>query len=118
MANEWPTHDSIQEYVRQAHRARSIYLADLLSSLSYSAGGVFKRPLAFGATVLAVLIGGVFVQADTGTPSATRSFAAVCAAREASFPTPAENRDDRNLTAALAQAGLKLMAARNQCYEG
>jgi len=61
----------------------------------------------------------VLVQADPGSSSTLpRAFAAACAEREAALITAAENRGDGNATEALAQAGLKLMAARNECHEG
>jgi hypothetical protein len=118
MSNEWLTHDDIQNCIRRAHQARSMYLAELIARGIDASGPLVRKPLVVGATAFAVLMGGVLVQADPGS-SSTRPhiFAAACAEREAALITLAKSRDD-DPTAALAQAGLKLMTARNDCHEG
>lgn len=119
MPSEEPTHEEIQACIRRAHQARSLRAAEVILRGIDATGRVITRPLTLGATAAAVVIGGVFVQADTG-PSSTSplTFAATCVAREAALITTAESRYDGETTAALAQAGLKLMTARNQCHEG
>ena len=119
MADNWPTHEEIQNFIRRAHQARSMYAAEVISHAIDASGPLLRKPLAIGATAFAVLIGGVLVQADTGSSSTRpRAIAAACAEREAALITFAKSRDDGDATAALAQAGLKLMTARNECHEG
>jgi hypothetical protein len=118
MPNEFPTHEEMQAYIRRAHQARSVALATLIARGIDAAGPLIKKPLAIAGTAVAVLIGGVLVQADTGTSStAPRGFAAACAEREAALITTAES-DGIDATAALAQSGLELMTARSQCHDG
>lgn len=118
MVSERPTHEEIQAYVRLAHQARSALLAELIARGFDTARPLIRKPLAIGATALALLAGGVLVEADTGSsPTQPRTFVAACAEREAALITTAES-DGGDATAALAHSGLKLMMARNQCHEG
>ena len=119
MSNEWLTHQEIQKYIRRAYQARSIDAAEVISRGIDATGPLIRKPLAVGAAAFAVLVGGVLVQADTGSSSTRpRTFVAACAEREAALITSAQSRDNNDPTAALAQAGLKLMTARNDCHEG
>jgi hypothetical protein len=114
MPSEWPTHEEIENCIRQASEARSMYLAELISRGIDATGHLARKPLAIGATALAVLIGGVLVQAESGSSG----FATACVEREAALITAAGARDDGDATAALAQSGPELMTARNECHEG
>ena len=118
MANQSPIHEEIQARIRRAHQARSMHLAELIAHGIDATAPLIRKPLAIGATALAVLIGGVLVQADTNSSSTDpRVFVAACAEREAALITTAQS-DGGDATAALAHSGLKLMMARNQCREG